>query len=511
VAVHPATDTIAAIATPPGTGGIGIIRISGPEAFSLLEKLFVPAKPRSRFISHTLYYGTVINREGQILDEVLAVYMRAPNTYTREDVVELHCHGSSLVLQTILRTIFEWGGRPAEQGEFTKRAFLAGRIDLTKAEAVLDLLQAQTDAGARLAINQLRGQLFDRLDEIRRQLIAILAVLEVAIDFPDDDVEIFNADETAGQVQSAVIEPLERLINQAEQGKIIREGVKVVIAGRPNVGKSSLLNALLQEERALVTPLPGTTRDTIEERIAIRGIPVHLVDTAGIRMHQDPVEALGIERAHRKIDQADLVLFVVDGLAGMGDPDLQLYQSIREKRHLVVVNKRDLVTEGQLATLAHEFPGSPVLMISARHGLGIDELAEAMYRAIVAERGEFTEQLTCAPNTRHRAVLTQTIEGCRKFVQAMEAGHRSICWRSKCSRCLILWVTLPDSPLQTRSWTRCSASSVWVSNQTKYPDFHSCCEEIGVADCRSVRCRIGYLSKLSAKSWLMAVRPASLR
>jgi tRNA modification GTPase len=300
VAVHPATDTIAAIATPPGTGGIGIIRISGPEALPLLEKLFVPAKPRSHFISHTLYYGTVINREGQILDEVLAVYMRAPNTYTREDVVELHCHGSSLVLQTILRTILNGGGDRPNRVSLLKRAFLAGRIDLTKAEAVLDLLQAQTDAGARLAINQLRGQLFDRLEEIRRQLIAILAVLEVAIDFPDDDVEIFNTAEVAVQLQSAVIEPLERLINQAEQGKIIREGVKVVIAGRPNVGKSSLLNALLQEERALVTPLPGTTRDTIEERIAIRGIPVHLVDTAGIRMHQDPVEALGIERAHQK-------------------------------------------------------------------------------------------------------------------------------------------------------------------------------------------------------------------
>lgn len=422
MAVHPATDTIAAIATPQGTGGIGIIRISGPEALPLLEKLFVPVKPRSHFISHTLYYGTVVNREGQILDEVLAVYMRAPNTYTREDVVELHCHGSSLILQTILRTIFEWGGRPAEQGEFTKRAFLAGRIDLTKAEAVLDLLQAQTDAGARLAVNQLRGQLFDSMEEIRRQLIAILAVLEVAIDFPDDDVEIFNTTEVAVQLQSAVIAPLERLINQAEQGKIIREGVKVVIAGRPNVGKSSLLNALLQEERALVTPLPGTTRDTIEERIAIRGIPVHLVDTAGIRMHEDPVEALGIERARQKLEEADLVLFLVDALAGMGNRDRELYHSIREKRHLVVVNKRDLVTDGQLAALAREFFGAGVLMISARHHLGIEELEEAVYRAAVAEKGEFSEQLTCAPNTRHRAVLTQTIEGCRKFAQAMTAG-----------------------------------------------------------------------------------------
>jgi tRNA modification GTPase len=422
VAVHPTTDTIAAIATAPGTGGIGIVRISGPEALPLLHKLFVPLKPRTHFTSHTLYYGTVVNREGQILDEALAVYMRAPNTYTREDVVELHCHGSYLVLQAILRIIFEYGGRPAEHGEFTKRAFLAGRIDLTKAEAVLDLLQAQTEAGAHLAVNQLRGQLFDRLEAIRQHLISILALLEVAIDFPDDDVEIFNAVQVTEHLHTAVISPLKQLIALADQGKIIREGVKVVIAGRPNVGKSSLLNALLQEERALVTPLPGTTRDTIEERIAIRGIPVQLIDTAGIRMHEDPVEALGIERARQKLGEADLVLFLVDALAGMGESDREFYHNLRDKNHLVVVNKRDLVTSGQLATLAATFAGVGVVMISAKHHQGIEDLQEAIYRAIVADKGEIAEQMTCAPNTRHRAVLTQTIEACRKFEQAMAEG-----------------------------------------------------------------------------------------
>ena len=422
MAVHPATETIAAIATAPGTGGIGIIRISGPEALPLLHKLFVPRKPRSHFASHTLYYGTVINREGQTLDEALAVYMRAPHTYTREDVVELHCHGSYLVLQTILRTIFAWGGRPAEPGEFTKRAFLAGRIDLTRTEAVLDLLQAQTEAGARLAANQLQGQLFDRLEAIRQQLIGFLALLEVAIDFPDDDVEIFDTVQAAGQLQAAVIAPLERLLALAEQGKMVREGVKVVIAGRPNVGKSSLLNALLQEERALVTPVPGTTRDTIEERIAVRGIPVHLVDTAGIRMHEDPIEALGIERARQKLEEADLVLFVVDALAGMGPRDGELYGRICEKRHLVVINKRDLVTEAQLTTLAGAFAGPGVVAISARSHQGIEALQEAIYGAIVAENGEFAEQMTCAPNTRHRAALLQTVEACRRFGQAMATG-----------------------------------------------------------------------------------------
>jgi len=422
VAVHPTTDTIAAIATALGTGGIGIIRISGPEALPLLHKLFVPRKPRRHFISHTLYYGTVINRDGQVLDEALAVYMRPPHTYTREDVVELHCHGSSVVLQAILRTIFEWGGRPAEPGEFTKRAFLAGRIDLTRAEAVLDLLQAQTETGARLAANQLQGQLFEHLEAIRRQLIGFLALLEVAIDFPDDDVEIFNTAEATVQVQTMVIAPLERLIALAEQGKIVREGVKVVIAGRPNVGKSSLLNALLREERALVTPLPGTTRDTVEERIAIRGIPVHLVDTAGIRMHEDPVEALGIERARQKLEEADLILFLVDALAGMESRDRALYDSIREKNYLVVVNKRDLATDGQLEALGREFSSTSVVMISAKKHQGIEELQDAVYRAIVAEKGEIAEQMTCAPNTRHRAVLSQTLAACQRFEQAMTAG-----------------------------------------------------------------------------------------
>lgn len=422
MAVPPKTDTIAAIATAPGTGGIGIIRISGPEALPLLRLLFIPHRPPSCFTSHRLYYGTVINRQGRTLDEVMAVFMRAPHTYTREDVVELHCHGSYLVLQDILRTVFELGARPAESGEFTKRAFLAGRIDLTRAEAVVDLLQAQTAKGAQLAVNQLQGQLYERLELIRSELIAMLALLEVAIDFPDDDVEIFSVEQVGIQLHSAIITPLEQLLALAEQGRIVREGVKVVIAGQPNVGKSSLLNALLHEERALVTPLPGTTRDTIEERIAIHGIPLHLVDTAGIRTHEDPVEALGIERARQKVQQADLVLFLVDGLAGMGANDRDLYRSLREKRHVIVINKRDLVAAEQIEALAAQFPGQTVVAISAKHEDGIDGLQEAVYRAIIGDGAELSEQMTCAPNTRHRSILDKTLTACRQFAQAMAMG-----------------------------------------------------------------------------------------
>ena len=422
MAAPPATDTIAAVATPPGTGGIGIIRISGPDALPILRQVFVPRKPHPTFTSHTLYYGTVLDSDRQVLDEVLAVYMQAPHTYTREDVVELHCHGSFLVLQAILRTLFCSGCRPAEPGEFTKRAFLAGRIDLTRAEAVLDLLQAQTEVGARLAVHQLQGGLFERLETIRRQLIDFLALLEVAIDFPEDDVEIFDTREAASRLETAVIAPLKRLIELSEQGKIVREGVRVVIAGRPNVGKSSLLNVLLQEERALVTPLPGTTRDTIEERIDVRGIPVCLVDTAGIRRHEDPIEALGIERARQKVEEADLVLFVVDAQAGMEPRDRDLYDSIREKHHVVVLNKCDLVDEATCATLAATFGEAVIVPISVRNHKGLDALQDALFNAIAAgTEASLQEPMACVPNTRHRAVLLRTLEACRRFGQAIEA------------------------------------------------------------------------------------------
>ena len=422
MAVHPAAETIAAIATAPGTGGIGIIRISGPDALTLLCKVFTPRTPRSHFTSHTLYYGAVVDRQGQTLDEALAVYMQAPHTYTREDVVELHCHGSYLVLQAILRTLIAHGCRLAEPGEFTKRAFLAGRIDLTRAEAVIDLLQAQTEAGARLAVNQLQGQLFDRLEAVRQRLVEYLALLEVAIDFPDDDVEIFDSKQAAARLQAEVIAPLCHLIALAEQGRIVREGIKVVIAGRPNVGKSSLLNALLREERALVAPVPGTTRDTVEERIDIHGIPVHLVDTAGIRRHEDPVEALGIERARRKLTEADLVLLVVDAHAGLDQRDRELYETVREKPHLVVANKCDLAPAQQAEALSRTFAQATVVTISARQGEGIDALQQAIYRAIVAESEFAGDQIACAPNTRHRAALMRTLEACQRFGQAMADG-----------------------------------------------------------------------------------------
>jgi tRNA modification GTPase len=424
VAVHPVTDTIAAIATAPGgMGGIGIVRISGAKALGLLHKIFVPQSQVTDFTSHKLYYGTVVDEAGVVLDEALAVYMRAPRTYTREDVVEVHCHGSYLVLEEVLRVILDLGARHAHPGEFTQRAFLAGRIDLTRAEAVLDLLQAQTGMSARLAASQLRGALFDILEKIRQEMITILGLLEVAIDFPEDDVEIFDGTLASEQLRLRVIAPLEGLIAMADQGKILREGVRVVIVGRPNVGKSSLLNGLLREERALVTSLPGTTRDTIEELIAIRGIPFHLIDTAGIRKHEDPVEALGIERARQKMGEADLVLFMVDANAGVGSGDRDLFRLLQDKNRLVVLNKLDLVGPEQLECLNAQFSEEKIVSISAKNGQGLDALQEAMFLQVVDAGGaRIREEMTCAPNARHRSVLNTTLAACRRFDAAVAEG-----------------------------------------------------------------------------------------
>ena len=415
------TDTIAAVATPPGTGGIGIIRISGPDSLAILHRLFRPYKRREIFDSHKLYYGTVVSSEGHIIDEVLATYMRGPATYTREDVVELHSHGSWLVLQTLLAEILRAGARAADPGEFTKRAFLAGRIDLTQAEAVIDLLQARTTGGLRLAAEQMQGRLAAELEPVQKALARILAVVEVAIDFPDDDVEILDNHQLLESLQTEVLNRLDRLLSFADRGKVMREGVRVVIAGRPNVGKSSLLNALLQQERALVTEVPGTTRDTIEEMISVQGIPLHLVDTAGIHEHGDLVEGLGIERALAALDHADLVLFLVDAKKGFTPSDEELYKRISGRRHIVVLNKKDLVKKNDLEALSGQFPHRRVVTISARTGENITALQDALYTVLTAEF-DLRERPSCAPNVRHQAILEKTRTSCLRLARALRNG-----------------------------------------------------------------------------------------
>lgn len=417
--------TIAAISTPPGAGGIGVIRMSGAEALPVLQRIFQPRSSKCRFHSHRLYYGHIaMPGTDRVLDEVLAVYMQAPHTYTREDVVEIQCHGSFLVLQAILELIFSQGVVPAAAGEFTKRAFLNGRIDLTQAEAVIDILAARTRKGMELAQQQLEGALYRRIDSIRKSLVQMRALIEVAIDFPDEDIEIVDYGQLINQLRLEVLEPLQRLLDSVEQGRIIREGISVVIAGLPNVGKSSLLNTMLQEERALVTEIPGTTRDTIEEYLDVHGMPVRLVDTAGIRDATEKVEELGIQRARKQIGEADLVLFMIDGSRAVSQDDRELFSAVRHKPLLLVVNKIDLVGDLKEDYAAGFSTVVPVVAISAAEQVGIDELKDAIFRKVTGGRDQWEEE-GCAPNLRHKQSLLKAHEACARVLEALAKGYTS--------------------------------------------------------------------------------------
>jgi tRNA modification GTPase len=414
-------ETIAAIATAPGSGGIGIIRISGPQAEAILRQVFVPRQPRTVYPSHRLLYGSAVDHKGTVLDEVMAVLMRAPQSYTREDVAEIQSHGSWPALQGILAEVLRAGARPAEPGEFTKRAFLAGRIDLTRAEAVLDLIEARTAAGARLAAQHLQGSLFEQVSRVRDSLVTMLASVEVALDFPDDAGEILCVEQLLKQVHTELLAPLKDLLALADQGKVIREGVKAVIAGRPNVGKSSLLNALLREERALVTDLPGTTRDTIEELISVQGIPVHLIDTAGIREHAEAVEGLGIERAKQKMAEADLVLLVLDASQGLTGQDKELIHSLDPKKRIIILNKIDLAAPDLLERLSREFADEIQVHLAAKHGTGLDTLLEAIQNMVMGKTA-LDEQLSCAPNLRHACILEKALGACEQLKETLRTG-----------------------------------------------------------------------------------------
>ncbi len=413
--------TIAAISTPPGSGGIGIIRMSGPSSLDVLKLIFSPHSSSCGFCSHTLYYGNIIEPDRQqILDEVLVVYMQTPRTYTREDVVEIHCHGSFLVLENILELILKQGVELAEPGEFTKRAFLNGRIDLTKAEAVIDILAAKSRKGIDIAQEQLAGALYKRVDTVRKVLTEMRAVIEVAIDFPDEDIEIVDRESIIERMGNEVIKPIDHLLRCADQGRIYREGVSVVIVGRPNVGKSSLLNAMLQEERALVTAVPGTTRDSIEEHLDVNGMPVRLADTAGIRESTDEVEELGIQRAKRLVNQADIILFMVDGAAGIGDEDKHLYATVCHKPVIVLINKVDLLADKKV-DLAFFDRNMAKILLSAKEQTGIEEIRTTLFTTVTGNKDQWQEE-SCAPNLRHKQSLQRAREAGDRIVDGLLSG-----------------------------------------------------------------------------------------
>jgi tRNA modification GTPase len=405
-----AGDTICAIATPPGEGGIGIIRISGEKAIEIASRVFAGAGGRTvrDFPTHTLHHGELRTPDGGArIDEVLVAVMKAPRSYTCEDVVEFQCHGGPLVLRLGLEALMRSGARLAEPGEFTKRAFLNGRLDLAQAEAVMDLISARSETGLRVALEQLRGALSEELGRLREGLVRLLVEVEAGIDFSDEDITFISAQGLADGV-TAVRERIAHLIRTAEEGRIVREGVTVALVGRPNVGKSSLLNALAKADRAIVTPIPGTTRDVLEEFINVRGIPVRLLDTAGLRHTVDVVEREGVRRSHDALARAELVLAVLDGSEPLAEEDQRLLELVRGKAIVLVINKADLPARLEpcmLKGLEHE---SRVVWTSATAGVGLEELRDAI-RDTVLNQGLEPSEGVLITHLRHRGALERAL------------------------------------------------------------------------------------------------------
>lgn len=391
-------DTISAISTAPGEGGIGIVRLSGRKALSIADQIFVCAgdKQPSDFKSHTVHYGK-ISDNGRIVDEVILNVMRKPRTYTREDVVEINCHGGMVALREVLDLTLKHGARLASPGEFTKRAFLNGRIDLAQAEAVIDIIRAKTGAALKVSLGQLSGALSKEINKIRRKLLDVLVILEANIDFPEEGIKPFDTTEISQNLASIGAQ-LNKLLDSASAGKILRDGITVVICGKPNVGKSSLLNALLKKERSIVTPIAGTTRDTIEELIEIKGIPVKIVDTAGILKPRDLIERKAVRRARQQIKSADLVIILFDSSSALDKKDRELIKELKNKNVIAVINKIDLKARLRKDEIAKVF--SKTVEISAKSGKNIDRLEEALCEFVYQGKLHSPEHLLVS-NLRH--------------------------------------------------------------------------------------------------------------
>ena len=417
-------DTIAAISTPLGTGGIGVIRISGPQALTIAGKVFRRKGDREPLLSHRFYLGEIIRPEDQkALDEVLLVFMRQPKTYTREDVVEIQCHSGALVLQEILQSVLRSGARLAEPGEFTKRAFLNGRIDLTQAEAVIDLISSKTRQSLELANRQRSGKLAAEVRQLKEGLLNLLALLEASVDFPEEEIPDIDPQEILRRLQNTQ-DRLDVLGNTYQEGKIFREGIATVIVGKPNVGKSSLLNSLLREERAIVTPIPGTTRDIIEEIVNIQGIPLRLMDTAGLRPVQDAIEEEGVRRTQDRLARADLVIWVLDGSEPLSSEDLAILPQVPPQKAVIAINKNDLPQRIILENLRRQLPETPFISISALFGLGIDSLKEAIRNLILNGKVDSSAEVILS-NLRHKLAVEEAREA---LSQALRGLGNNLSW-----------------------------------------------------------------------------------
>lgn len=411
-------DTIAAISTPRGEGGIGIIRISGDKSFEILDRIFNTKNPNRDLGFYKFNYG-FIHDNGKIIDEVMVVRMKAPKTYTCEDVVEINCHGGHLISEKVLELILKNGARHAEQGEFTKRAFMNGRIDLSQAEAVMDIIHGKTEKSISLSLEQLRGDLRDKIASFKKDLLDVTAHVNVVLDYPEEGIDDPLPSNLRENLENVYAEA-DRLISSYDKGKKIKEGIKTVIAGKPNVGKSTLLNSLLKEERAIVTHIPGTTRDVIEEIINIKGIPLVLTDTAGIRKTEDIVENIGVEKSKKFIENADLVLLVLDASRELESEDREVIEEIQNhnKKTIVLLNKIDLERKIEL----EEFNLENILEISAKDNIGIEDMEERIYSYIVEENVEDSSEKLIITNIRHKTALEKTKDAIRNIFETIDAG-----------------------------------------------------------------------------------------
>jgi len=414
-------DTIVAISTPLGDGGIGIVRLSGPKAITIADTLFKGESKVKDLPSHVIHYGRIIDPGScEVIDEILLTLMRRPKTYTREDVVEINCHGGILALRKVLELALKGGARLALPGEFTKRAFLNGRIDLAQAEAVVDVVRAKSESSLKVATHLLRGGLSEKIHSFRHTLMDILAQLEAAIDFEEEETQLMGEidfDQKMGKVRDQIQE----LIETTQRGSLIREGIRTVILGRPNVGKSSLLNALIGRERAIVTPIPGTTRDTIEEMVDLEGIPLKIIDTAGIRQAKGVVEEEGVKRAFRSLDDADLIFLVLDASQPLTEEDQDITKKIGGRPTIIILNKIDLPLRIELEEVKRLLPARKIVETSAIQGAGLEEIREGV-KEIFFCGGIPTGESLIITHLRHKEALEKTLLELTRAREAVQRG-----------------------------------------------------------------------------------------
>lgn len=415
------TDTIAAISSAAGNSGIGIIRVSGDEAIEVVDKIFRPANKNKKLAnveSHTVHYGHIMDGD-KTLDQVLVIVMKNPHSYTGEDTVEIDCHGGMLILKKVLDLVLKNGARTAEPGEFTKRAFLNGRIDLSQAEAVMDLINSKNDFALNSSIEQLKGGVSDAIKDIRKDIIYHIAFIESALDDPEY-ISLDGYDEEITEMLNENINKIRKLVNSFDNGRIMKEGIKTVILGKPNAGKSSLLNLMLGEDRAIVTDIEGTTRDTLEENINFNGLSLKIIDTAGIRDTEDLVERIGVNKAKEIAKEGDLIIYVVDGSRELDDNDREIIKLINDKQAIILVNKSDMDTVINIDELKKD-SNRDVILFSAKNGEGMEQLEEEIRNMFYSGKVTYNDQVYIT-NARHKEALENALESLKQVKNSVDAG-----------------------------------------------------------------------------------------